>query len=142
MANEHVSQPVPNLVVGRIRDPQFRDVYSNSSLVALSPFDITLIFSKNTDFSGQQMQVDQVAVAMSPQHFKALVKSLTETLTAYERAFGSLTIPDADISPIFDANQLEEKIQEGRAKTQEMRAMASSTAKKPPAKQSRGAPKP
>ena len=97
---------------------------------------------KNTDFTGQTVQVDQVSVTMSPQHFKALVKSLNETLTAFEHTFGALTIPDADIQPTFSASQIEEKIQIGReAKKEAMKAMASSTETKPPSKRSRGARK-
>jgi hypothetical protein len=97
---------------------------------------------RNADFAGQAVQIDQVSVAMSPQHFKALVKSLTETLTAYERSFGTLTIPDADIQPAFNASQIEEQIQVGReAKKEAMKAMVSSIETKPPAKRSRGARK-
>jgi Protein of unknown function (DUF3467) len=142
MANEHAAQSPVNPLINRVRDPQFRDVYANGSLVQLSPFDITLVFMKNTDFTGQTMQVDQVSVAMSPQHFKALVKSLNETLMAYERSFGTLTIPDADIQPTFDASQIEKNIQAGReAKKEAIKAMVSSTEKKPPSKRSRGAVK-
>jgi len=97
---------------------------------------------RNADFSGQPVQVDQVAVAMSPQHFKALVKSLNETLTAYERTFGALTIPESDIQPTFNASQIEENIQAGReARKAATEAMVSSIEKKPPSKRSRGAGK-
>jgi Protein of unknown function (DUF3467) len=139
MANEHAAQLPANPLINRVRDPQFRDVYANGSLVQLSPFDVTLIFMKNTDFAGQTVQVDQASVAMSPQHFKALVKSLNETLTAYEHSFGTLNIPDMDIQPTFNASQIEKNIQTSReAKKEAMEAMVSSTEKKPPSKQSRG----
>jgi hypothetical protein len=142
MANEHAAQSPANPLISRIRDPQFRDVYANGSLVQLSPFDIALVFMKNTDFTGKTVQVDQVTVTMSPQHFKALVKSLNETLTAYEQSFGALTIPESDIQPAFSASQIQERIQIGRdAKKEAVKAMVSSTEKKPPAKRSRGARK-
>jgi hypothetical protein len=79
---------------------------------------------------------------MSPQHFKAFAKSLIETLTAYERTFGVLNIPEADIQPVFTSSQLEAKIQEGRdAKIAAIKAMTSSNETKPPSKRSRGARK-
>ena len=140
MANEHAAPSPANPLISRIRDPQFRDVYANGSVVQLSPFDVTLVFMRNADFAGQAVQIDQVSVAMSPQHFKALVKSLNETLVAYERSFGALNSPDSDIEPTFSARQIEERIQVGReAKKEQVKAMASSTEKKPPSKRSRAA---
>ena|ERR1700732_3755191 len=129
--------------IPRVRDPQFREVYANTSLTGLSPFDITLTFAKASDVAGQAMQVDQVAVTMSPQHFKALCQSLNETLKAYEDAFGELKVPDSDIRPLRDASQIGQLIQETRNKAQAAREMSipSSTGKKPPAKRSRGAGK-
>jgi hypothetical protein len=140
MANEHPTQSTPSPVVNRVRSEEFRDVYANGSLVALSPYDVTLIFMKTTDYAGHTMQVDQVSVAMSPQHFKALVNSLNETLTGYERAFGTLNIPDSDVQPAFVASDIEKRIEILRDQNREQKkAMASSTETKPPAKQSPGA---
>lgn len=51
---------------------------------------------------------------MSPQHFKALVGSLVETLKAYENAFGKLTIPEGDIKPKLNAAQIEVAINAAR----------------------------
>ncbi|UGA47229.1 DUF3467 domain-containing protein [Bradyrhizobium quebecense] len=148
MADQLPSQPAisVNTAVSRVRDPQFRDVYANASYTGLSPFDLTLTFSKNTDFSGQMVQVDQVSVVVSPQHFKALVKSLSETLVAYEKVFGELKIPDSETTPALNAEQLEATIQSTRAAQRAAAATGEPTAspaneKKPPAKQSRGARK-
>ena len=127
----------PNAVsqLPRGRDPQYREVYSNMTLSHLSPFDITILFQKASEVvPGQMGAMDQVAVTFSPQHFKALVKSLSETLQAYETAFGALTISDADIAPMRNAAEIVAILQAVKAKTQ-----PSSTEPKPRAKRSRAA---
>jgi hypothetical protein len=138
MADPASSQPITS-GIPRIRDPEFREVYANASLTALSPFDITLTFAKSSDVAGQAMQIDQVSVTVSPQHFKALCGSLVETLKAYEASFGELTIPDSDIRPLRDAEQMAQLIKENRDKTAAAREalISSSTEKKPPGKRSR-----
>src|SRR5277367_5885224 len=91
----------------RARDPQFREVYSNASLTSLSPFDISVLFQKNTEIApGQYGPVDMVSVTFSPQHFKAVVRSLAETLAAYELSFGELKIPDEDTRPSKSTSEI------------------------------------
>jgi hypothetical protein len=81
-----------------------------------------------------------MSVTFSPQHFKALCRSLNETLTAYESVFGKLSIPDEDTRPSRDAAQIEETVRSRRKEFHEARAITiSSTEKKPPAKRSRDA---
>jgi hypothetical protein len=103
----------------RVRDPQFREVYSNVSLTMLGGFDITLLFQKQTEIApGQSVVMDQVAVILAPQHFKALIRSLNETLTAYEKVFGALTIPDADTAPRKSAEEIEKIVRGARDRAQ------------------------
>jgi hypothetical protein len=96
---------------------------------------------------GQKMLSDQVAVSLSPQHFKNVVLSMNETLKAYERVFGTLTIPESDVAPANTADQLEKMMVEARetlAAQREARSETSrpsSSATQPPAKRSRGARK-
>ena len=92
---------------------------------------------------GEAMQVEHVAVTMSPQHFKAFYRSLAETLKAYESAFGALTIPDSDVQPSADAAQIEKLIEEARQKRAAAGSSTTSSSieKKPPSKRSRGAVK-
>jgi hypothetical protein len=88
------------------------------------------------------MQVDQVAVTVSPQHFKALCQSLNETLMAYESAFGELKIPESDTRPLRDASQIEKLITAARERMAVLRdepITSSSTEKKRPSRRSRGA---
>ena len=139
MADRPSPEPTAISMVPRVRDPQYREIYSNASFSGISPFDVTLTFSKSSDIAGQQVHVDQVSVTMSPQHFKGFCKSLTETLKAYESVFGAINTPDADLSPLRDAAQLEQIIREARDKNREGRGPTSSTEKKPPAKRSRAA---
>jgi hypothetical protein len=91
----------------RGRDPQYREIYSNGSQVLLGPFDIAVVFQKTTEMAPTQMVlIDQVTVTFSPQHFKALVRSLQAAITAYEASFGALTISDADSAPSRSAEQI------------------------------------
>jgi hypothetical protein len=145
MADATDFEPASTPNLPRVRDPQFREVYANVSLTGISPFDITLTFGKATDMAGQTVQVDQVAVTMSPQHFKALCLSLNETLKAYEEGFGELRIPEIDTKPLRDAAQIGLLIGEAREKRlaleKSLASSPSSTEQKPPAKRSRGARK-
>jgi Protein of unknown function (DUF3467) len=125
----------------RARDAQFREVYANMSQTQLGPFDITLLFQKGMEITpGQMAAVDQVAVVLAPQHFKALVRSLTETLSAYETVFGILQIPETDITPQKNAAEITKAIEDLRAKALAFNAKEgtnlSSTAPPQPGKQS------
>jgi F420-0:gamma-glutamyl ligase len=97
--------------------------------------------------AGQTAQFDQVAVTLSPQHFKAFCKSLNETLEAFESAYGQLTISESMTRPLRNAAQIVAKIAEGQKRVDELRLKiaeddaTSSTEKKPPSKRSRGARK-
>ena len=109
----------------RVRDPQYREVYSNNVLVSMSAFDFNLTFSKNTEITpGQPGLVDQANVTMSPQQFKSLVRVLTDTLAAYEDNFGRLTIADSDIEPQLNKDDLSKFIAETRVKNLEARKKA------------------
>ena len=99
----------------RLRDHQYRDLYANASLTTLGPFDVTLIFQKIGDIGGGQLAtVDLASVTMSPQHFKGFVRSLNETLVAYEKTFGELKIPDADTRPLKSAEEIVEMLRAAR----------------------------
>lgn len=147
MADETNTEPAvgaPGLP--RVRDQQFRELYSNASFTSLGPFDVTITFAKTGDFGGQVVVVDQVSVAMSPQHFKSFCLSVTETLTAYETVFGALAIPDSDVAPTMLAPQIAKSIREARERAAAIRARlnlpapaTSSTEKKRPSRRSRGA---
>jgi hypothetical protein len=112
----------------------------------MGPFDVTITFSRTTDLVGQPMLLDQVAVSMSPQHFKNFCRAASQSLQAYENVFGPLQIPDADTAPGVTAEQLEKLIRDARdratashtASAQPIPA-SSSNVKKQPSKRSRGA---
>ncbi len=111
-------QPVQQSSAGlpRMRDPQFREMYSNSALTTLGPFDIAITFQKTSEIAPNQLgTIDLISVTMSPQHFKGLVRSLSATLEAYEHSFGRLTISDEDTKPIRSASELEGLIEGLRA---------------------------
>jgi len=129
----------------RLRDPQFRDIYSNASQTFISPYDLAIMFQRTSEVApGQPGATDLVSVAMSPQHFKAFVKSANETLSAYEATFGKLEIPEADIVPARNAGQIQTLLEGARQQTMAARQEAAkinpfSTEPPPPSKRSRGA---
>jgi Protein of unknown function (DUF3467) len=131
--------PSPVTQALRVRDPQYREIYTNSSQTQLGPFDISILFQKNTEIMpGQPGQIDLVLVSMSPQHFKGFVKSITETLSAYETVFGSLTIPDENTAPLKSAAEIVKLIE--TAKAQAKSTISPSSFEPPqPSTQSRGA---
>ena len=110
-----VPQPAPQGI--RARDPQYRELYSNASQTQIGPFDLTILFQKNSEiFPGAMGQTDLVSVTLSPQHFKGLVRSLNETLSAFETLFGALTISDADTAPLKNATEIVELVKSMKEK--------------------------
>jgi hypothetical protein len=99
----------------------------------MGPFDISITFQKTSEVSpGALMIVDHVTITFSPQHFKALVRTATETLSAYEAVFGRLAIPDADTAPLRSASEIVEQMNAARAAF----VATSSTSPSPPVRQS------
>ncbi|HEY1941423.1 MAG TPA: DUF3467 domain-containing protein [Roseiarcus sp.] len=127
----------------RTRDQQFRELYANSSQTHVSPFDITLLFQKNSELvPGQMGATDLVSVTMSPQHFKAFVKSAAVTLEAYESTFGKLAISETDTTPLRTAAEVQSALETARTNARAAVAAAinpSSTVLPPPSQQSHGA---
>jgi hypothetical protein len=83
---------------------------------------------------------------MSPQHFKGFCRSVNETLKAYEKVFGTLTIPDSETKPMTEAAEIEKMILETQRKQEEHRqsirdASSSSNEKPRPSRRSRAARK-
>ena len=90
-----------------VTEPPIPSVYANSTRMMHSVYDFRLVFSETMmkgDFT--VVQVDRVGVAMSPQHLKKLVKTVTEKLAEYEQKFGRIpeelepeATPDGENAP-------------------------------------------
>ncbi|GEM_PF-2230409 len=83
------------------------EFYANSVFVGFGAWDFTLFFGTTELPSalpanlghqsyGGDIRIDAL-VRMSPQHAKAMARSLNESLTRYEEQFGELRIPDAPV---------------------------------------------
>jgi hypothetical protein len=97
----------------------------------MSPFDISLTFSKSTEIApGQLGLIDLFNVTISPQQFKSAVRVLTDTLAAYEENFGRLSIDDVDIEPQHSKEELSKLISESRSKNIEARKKAKASLKR------------
>ena len=119
----------------RIRDPNFREIYSNGAITSLTPFDITITMQKTGEIApGQVAVVDLASLTMSPQQLKAFVNAIKETLSAYEQAYGVLTIKDRDVTPLRSAEQIVEIIETKR----ESVSTSSPIGPPPPSEQSHG----
>ena len=115
MDNVQPSQQNANITAPRIRAPDYKEVYSNSSVNSLTPFDVTICFQRLSELApGQVCVLDQVSVTMAPQHFKAVVRSMVEVLAAYEASFGRLEISDADTAPGKSASEISKMIDDNR----------------------------
>ena len=112
-------------------------------MTSMGPFDLTITFQRMGEFApGQIGIIDQVAVSFSPQQFKALARSMTEVLGAYERSFGELAIPDLDTRPNKTADELEKMIASARSVLQQQAGSSlSSSEHLPPSSQSASAPR-
>ena len=83
--------------------PQFTTVYANSANVAVSFFDLKIIFGTvdHADVSENALHVeDSVAVAMSPEHAKAFLALLSQHVALYERNFGAIREAPAAKEPV------------------------------------------
>lgn len=136
---EQANQPT---LVLRVRDPQFREIYANSSQTHVGPFDISLLFQKSSEIApGQMGATDLVNVTLSPQHFKAFVSSVSVTLAAYESTFGKLSIAETDTAPLRSAEEISSALEKSRAESKAAMSASfspSSTEPKPRVKRSRG----
>src|SRR6266571_2442685 len=76
-------------------EPPIPTVYANATSMMYGLYDFRVMFSEQmVDSDGAFVQVDRVAVAMSPQHMKKLTASFSEKIVEYERKFG--VIPEAE----------------------------------------------
>jgi hypothetical protein len=104
----------------------------------MSAFDISMIFQKGTEITPSVVGLlDLVNVTMSPQQYKAFVRASNETLAAYEKVFGKLTLPDQDTQPVRNADQISATINDLRDIAKKQSEITSySNAPQPPSEQS------
>lgn len=115
------------------RSEQYRDIYTNACQVRLGAYDMTFVFGQvGENPPGTFVIEDHASVTMSPQQMKALVRVMSETMEAYEKTFGELTIPEAATRPKFTADQLVARIKEAQTM-----ALTSSSEPPPPSSKSR-----
>jgi hypothetical protein len=89
MSNEKIAM-IP--AVTGPQSPAHQEIYTNTSKVGLSPWDIRLVFGHIIEKNGTQMLEDLVTVVTSPQHAKVLVSAWAKAVQSYEENFGA--IPD------------------------------------------------
>lgn len=75
---------------GQAQDHKY--IYVNGARMAISPWDLRIVYSTAKDIGGDTINEDQVTVVMSPQHAKAALRNWATTIKKYEDIFG--VIPD------------------------------------------------
>lgn len=71
--------------------PQYRQIYSNSTRMAVTPWDISVTFSSvSFSMTGPLPVQDEVTVVVSPQHAKVLARNWAKTIEVYEKKYGAI----------------------------------------------------
>ncbi len=78
----------------------FRTVYSNGTVMGISPWDVQITFSQSSGIGDGRKVLDEVTIIQSPVHAKAMLKSLAKTIAIYEQGFGVIYEPEKDGSKI------------------------------------------
>jgi len=82
----------------RVRASDYKMIYINSAGGSVSPWDIRITVGNIVDLgSGEGAIEDSVTLVMSPEHAKAMVKTLSSSVEKYEELFGEIK----DILPII-----------------------------------------
>lgn len=154
-----MAEQAPTVIAGqvpRIRDPQFREIYSNVTSGRIGPMDITIVFSRMVELApGQPVIADQCEITMSPQQCLAVFNQLKQTIDGYQKVFGELTMPEDTVRSTLSSEQmsnlLNAAITRAASARRELAASimdqavpqtapaTSSTEPPPPSKQSHGA---
>ena len=98
-----------------VAEPPLPTIYSNATRFMASVYDFRLLFSEQMVTSeGEFVQVDRISVAMSPQHLKKLIRTMSVRIEEYEAKYGP--IPQ-ELETDFEANAEIKK--DGNASKQE-----------------------
>jgi hypothetical protein len=74
-----------------IPEPTIPTVYTNATRLMFGVYDFRLLFAEQmVSGDGEFVQVERVAIVMSPQHIKKLMKTVVEKLVEYESKFGPI----------------------------------------------------
>jgi hypothetical protein len=86
--------PTPVAATPGPKDENYREIYANVSRVALSAWDLRIVFGQSVEGEkpGTLTIKDMFTVVMSPQHAKVLLDSWVQAIKTYEDNFG--VIPD------------------------------------------------
>ena len=76
-------------------------VYSNNAILAITPWDIRLIFTEiiTSGKPGEIINELRASVAMSPAHAKAMATAMAQTIEAYEKVYGEIKLPSSSPDP-------------------------------------------
>lgn len=89
------------------RSADFRDIYTNSSRVGVTPWDFAITFALSKEIpGGTSINEDQATVRMSPQQFKIFTHALLSTVTVWEEVYGEIALN----GPELDAEKLKVNI--------------------------------
>ncbi|MGA9994836.1 MAG: DUF3467 domain-containing protein [Pyrinomonadaceae bacterium] len=83
-----------------VRHENYSTIYANFAQCALTPWDISIIFSELGEAEiGTPAVIDRAAITITPQLAKALVGVITANLRSYEAQFGEIQMPRGLVAP-------------------------------------------
>ena len=119
-----MADQVPQVQV--VRSPNFQDIYSNQTYIALSGFDATVTFSRLVNFAGNNVVEELASVRVSPQALKVLAETLTNATAAWEAEFGHIETKEI---PVNTVDLMRKGVQAAKASVKSMRAAHEETLK-------------
>ena len=76
------------------KSPDFRSVYANNTMFAVSTFDFSMTFGEINAVADGRLSVEQhTKVTMSPVHAKLFLQIFSQQMTQFEQQFGEIKIP-------------------------------------------------
>jgi hypothetical protein len=90
------NEPIPTTgpTIKRIVSDDYKEIYSNTSALRVTPWDVAFVFSHQRGLGGDVVIEDQIAVTLSPPQFKSFVKAVDNTLIAFEANFGEINVKE------------------------------------------------
>ena len=91
----------------RIRDSKFVTIYSNNVGIMTTNYDIQLLFAyAHPGPDGLPIVLDQVLVAMSPAHAKAMLTVFDKNLKDWENIHGRIELKEAPVKQLITQGKL------------------------------------
>jgi hypothetical protein len=84
-------EPIKKRKIIRQKKSNYIEIYSNSAELRTTFLDFQITFGKILDATTEKLEIEnELAIIMSPQQTKQLLRVLTQNLEKYEKQFGPI----------------------------------------------------